>query len=413
MANSVRLLILAGLALLPLSPLGAQSAVTPASTAAPKPAAAPVNPFQVSPEERQRLQKLTNEDHTDMLAQLGITRIRPGRNGNPKEGDPNAANYDQAKANPFPDWPDVLTLKNGTKVTSAEGWWKQRRTEIAEDFEREVVGRIPANVPKVTWEVTETVNTANTSTTLTANPNPSTYGGVVTFTATVTSTGATPTGTVTFTDGTTVIGTGTLNNGQATLSLGTLTAGTHSVTASYAATTNFTASTSTAVSETVDPATVLYVDRNNSSCTDTGSNAGTIATPFCTISAAASKATAGFTVIVATGTYSERVSVANSGTSTAPITFTPAAGASVTVTGATNGFLISSKSWITIRGFSVTPAMLSMMASVSASGRCSPSTSSKDSSSPRLTMLAATKAKLLFESVSSSKSSDLSSEFTL
>ncbi|MEO6006075.1 MAG: acetylxylan esterase [Opitutus sp.] len=113
----------------------------------------------MSPEERARLNKLGNEDHADMMKQLGITKLRPGRNGNPKEGDPNAANYDQSKANPFPDWPDVLTLNNGQKVTTPEVWWKQRRPEIAEDFEREIVGRIPAHVPKVTWEVTETVNT--------------------------------------------------------------------------------------------------------------------------------------------------------------------------------------------------------------------------------------------------------------
>ena len=158
MANSVRLLALAGLAFFSFASLGAQ-APAPAP-AAPKAApAAPANPFQMSPEERARLQKLTNEDHADMLAQLGITKLRPGRNGNPKEGDPNAANYDQAKANPFPDWPDVLTLKNGSKVTTADGWWRQRRPELLEEFEREVVGRIPAHVPKVTWEVTETVNT--------------------------------------------------------------------------------------------------------------------------------------------------------------------------------------------------------------------------------------------------------------
>jgi hypothetical protein len=157
MSNPVRLLAFSSLVCFAAAPLCAQSAVAPAPATAPAPA--PVNPFQVSPEERARLNNLSREDHADMMKQLGITKIRPGRNGNPKEGDPNAANYDQAKANPFPDWPDALTLKNGTKVTTAEGWWKQRRPEIAEDFEREVVGHIPANVPKVTWEVTETVNT--------------------------------------------------------------------------------------------------------------------------------------------------------------------------------------------------------------------------------------------------------------
>ena len=67
---------------------------------------------------------------------------------------PNQANYDEATANPFPNLPEVLKLKNGKKVTNAETWWKQRRPEIVEDFEREVLGRIPKNIPKVTWTVT-------------------------------------------------------------------------------------------------------------------------------------------------------------------------------------------------------------------------------------------------------------------
>ena len=32
-------------------------------------------------------------------------------------------------------------------------WWKQRRPEIVEDFEKEVYGRLPKNIPKVTWTV--------------------------------------------------------------------------------------------------------------------------------------------------------------------------------------------------------------------------------------------------------------------
>ncbi len=92
-----------------------------------------------------------------MMDQLGIKALRPGPSGNAKEGEPNAANYDQAKANPYPDLPDALTLKNGKKVTSAAMWWNQRRPEIVEDFDREVLGRVPKNVPKVTWNVTETV----------------------------------------------------------------------------------------------------------------------------------------------------------------------------------------------------------------------------------------------------------------
>ncbi len=90
-----------------------------------------------------------------MLEQLGITRLRPGPNAKP--GATNSANYDPAKANPFPDLPDLLTLKNGQKVTTPEMWWKQRRPEIVEDFEREVIGRVPKNVPKVTWTVVSNV----------------------------------------------------------------------------------------------------------------------------------------------------------------------------------------------------------------------------------------------------------------
>jgi lysophospholipase L1-like esterase len=95
------------------------------------------------------------EDHQNMMNQLGIKVLRPGPSGNEKAA--NHANYDESKANPFPDLPDPLTLKNGKKVTTAAMWWKQRRPEIVEDFEREVVGRVPKRVPKVTWTVTNTV----------------------------------------------------------------------------------------------------------------------------------------------------------------------------------------------------------------------------------------------------------------
>jgi len=91
------------------------------------------------------------QDHRNMMDQLHITSLRPGPSGD--ESAPNAANTDEARANPYPDWPDVLTLKNGRKVMAAEDWWKLRRPEIVEDFEREVIGRQPANTPKVTWAV--------------------------------------------------------------------------------------------------------------------------------------------------------------------------------------------------------------------------------------------------------------------
>src|SRR3954467_4955658 len=96
------------------------------------------------------------DDHQNMMDQLGIKALRPGPSGN--ESAPNHANYDEATANPYPKLPDVLTLKNGKKVTTPAMWWDQRRPEIVEDFDREVLGRVPKDLPKVTWTVTDTVH---------------------------------------------------------------------------------------------------------------------------------------------------------------------------------------------------------------------------------------------------------------
>ena len=100
--------------------------------------------------------KLTaQQDHQRMMELLGITSLRPGANGmNPQA--PDYANYDESKANPYPNLPDPLTLKNGQKVTTAEMWWQRRRPEIVEDFDREIYGRVPKDVPPVKWEVTDT-----------------------------------------------------------------------------------------------------------------------------------------------------------------------------------------------------------------------------------------------------------------
>ena len=98
-------------------------------------------------------------DYNQMLGQLGITTIRQGASGTATA--PNAANYDETKANPYPILPDPLTLKNGKKVTTAKMWWNQRRPEIVEDFDREVYGRIPKVLPKVIWEVVSTANDKN------------------------------------------------------------------------------------------------------------------------------------------------------------------------------------------------------------------------------------------------------------
>ena len=103
------------------------------------------------------MQKASEADHRLMMDQLHIASVRRGRDGTKKDS-PYYANYDESKANPFPNLPDPLTLKNGKKVANAKDWWNKRRPEIVEDFDREIYGRVPKNVPKVQWAVTETTD---------------------------------------------------------------------------------------------------------------------------------------------------------------------------------------------------------------------------------------------------------------
>jgi len=91
-----------------------------------------------------------DQDRDNMMQQLGIKKLRPGPSAN--ASDPNHANYDESIANPCPVLPDILTTKGNIKVTTADMWWKIRRPEIAEDIEREIYGRLPRKLPRVTWK---------------------------------------------------------------------------------------------------------------------------------------------------------------------------------------------------------------------------------------------------------------------
>ena len=62
------------------------------------------------------------QDHDNMMKQLGIIELRPGPSGN--DSDPNHANNNESLANPCPQLPEILTTKNGKKVTTADQWWK-------------------------------------------------------------------------------------------------------------------------------------------------------------------------------------------------------------------------------------------------------------------------------------------------
>lgn len=98
------------------------------------------------------------QDHQNMMEQLGIKSLRPGANGwNSKA--PNYENTDEARANPYPHLPNPLRLNDGRKVATPEMWWKERRPQIVEDFENDVYGHIPKNVPQVTWQVLSVTRT--------------------------------------------------------------------------------------------------------------------------------------------------------------------------------------------------------------------------------------------------------------
>jgi hypothetical protein len=91
--------------------------------------------------------------------------------------------------------------------------------------------------------LSQVVNKAATSLSLTSSQNPSTVGQSVTFTATVTpSTFGVPTGSVTFKSGTKPLGTVQLVNGSASLSTTLLAKGSDTITATYNGSGNFTGS---------------------------------------------------------------------------------------------------------------------------------------------------------------------------
>ena len=107
---------------------------------------------------QQERQRLAQQERQRIMDLLGIESIPPGA----RSADPDT--YDESKAEPFPALPHPLVMNDGRRVRSAEMWWKERRPEIVEDFEREVYGRTPKNTPAVRWEVTNTVNDGATIT---------------------------------------------------------------------------------------------------------------------------------------------------------------------------------------------------------------------------------------------------------
>ncbi len=91
----------------------------------------------------------SQQDRQRVMDQLKITMFPSG------PGAYLASTYDEKTANPYPKLPDPLTFNNGSPVKTA-AQWRKRRAEIVELFDREVYGRRPKNIPKVTWTVAKT-----------------------------------------------------------------------------------------------------------------------------------------------------------------------------------------------------------------------------------------------------------------
>jgi YD repeat-containing protein len=173
--------------------------------------------------------------------------------------------------------------------------------------------------------LSQVVNKASTGTTVVSSVNPSTYCQNVTFTATVSAVspgGGTPSGTVTFLDGSTTLGTQTLSGGTASFSTSALSIGSHSITVSYGGDGNFTTSTSTALSQTVQqaaPQSVIYVNDNWTSTTDgsdaDGSGALTAVyhfNAFSDLTTGLAHLAAGGTLCILGGSYSTAFTVGSS-----------------------------------------------------------------------------------------------------
>ncbi|HXE08082.1 MAG TPA: hypothetical protein VN612_09305 [Acidobacteriaceae bacterium] len=125
---------------------------TPAAQAAPAPAAAPAG-FPSAADRAAQAAASTAEREREMKV-LGIAAMQPGVTAY-DIGKPGNANYDESKANPYPNLPKLLVFNNGKPVKTAADWAK-RRKEISAMFDEYVYGKYPAHIPSVTWTVTGT-----------------------------------------------------------------------------------------------------------------------------------------------------------------------------------------------------------------------------------------------------------------
>ena len=133
--------------------LFACSALLPLAAQAPAPTHAPAPPAASapSPAEQQAMKQAAIQDHQHMMDLLGIKHLRPPVDHGPSS--PNPVNYDESKANPYPNLPNPLLLNDGKPVTTAKIWWTERRPQIVADFDRDILGRVPPHTPNIAWQV--------------------------------------------------------------------------------------------------------------------------------------------------------------------------------------------------------------------------------------------------------------------
>ncbi|MBW8709031.1 MAG: hypothetical protein JF627_07190, partial [Alphaproteobacteria bacterium] len=106
--------------------------------------------------ERQAIMEATQKEYLREQAALKLGKLRQVDDAHSPVDAPNVPNYDEAASAPYPYSSDVLRLNNGKETKTPAQWWKLRRPQIVEAFDREIFGRAPKVTPKVAWSVTQT-----------------------------------------------------------------------------------------------------------------------------------------------------------------------------------------------------------------------------------------------------------------
>lgn len=207
------------------------------------------------------LSTLAELDVYGLLSGQAATKTAMSTNANPTYGQPVTLNAKVTAASGQPTGTVNFFLKNGTNLLAVG-------TLSGTTASTTITGLVPGSYTynasyngsgayAVSWATVNfsVAKAATTSTITGSTPNPSNYGQPVTFTASVTSSAGTPTGTVQFKKGNGLLGTGTLSNGIATYTTTAtqLGGGSDVITANYVASADFAASTSAGYTQTVNP----------------------------------------------------------------------------------------------------------------------------------------------------------------